>query len=150
MPSLIDSAVIISLVTGAWTISSRLTAFKAELATTTKSIEELKKSTANSIDELKKSMDESTKSTADSMAELSRVIAGVKLLGESTAVGIRELAAGATPVTAFVAATPAEVEFWLISIGFGEYARRQAPLGGSNVRLQTDASLRQDARHGLA
>ena len=74
VPSLIDSAVIVSLITGAWTTSSQLTTVKAEMTTMTTSIEGLKKS----IEELKKSMDESTKSTADSIAELSRVIAGVK------------------------------------------------------------------------
>ena len=153
MASLIEPAVVIAVVGAAWTTSAQLSSLNTkqetistDIASLKTSVDELKKCMADSNAELKKSMADSNaelkKSMADSNAELSGVLAGVKLLGESAAEGIREAAAGATPVAAFVVATPAEVELWLSSIGLGQYTPRLAPLGGVNILLQTDASLK--------
>ena len=112
---------------------------KAELKT---GMAELKAELKTDIAELKAELKTDIAELKTDIADISCVLAGVGLLGESVAGGLRE-AAGSKPLAAFVVATPAEVADWLGSIGLAQYAVQLAPLAGVNILLQTDASLKR-------
>lgn len=152
----ITPAVVISAGSALLNISAGIADLKARQDMANKDMAELKTGQAELKAELKTGMAELKAELKTDMAELkagmaelktdiadiSCVLAGVGLLGESVAGGLRE-AAGSKPLAAFVVATPAEVADWLGSIGLAQYAVQLAPLAGVNILLQTDASLKR-------
>ena len=152
----ITPAVVISAGSALLNISAGIADLKARQDMANKDMAELKTGQAELKAELKTGMAELKAELKTDMAELkagmaelktdiadiSCVLAGVGLLGESVAGGLRE-AAGSKPLAAFVVATPAEVADWLGSIGLAQYAAQLAPLAGVNILLQTDASLKR-------
>ena len=152
----ITPAVVISAGSALLNISAGIADLKARQDMANKDMAELKTGQAELKAELKTGMAELKAELKTDMAELkagmaelktdiadiSCVLAGVGLLGESVAGGLRE-SAGSKPLAAFVVATPAEVADWLGSIGLAQYAAQLAPLAGVNILLQTDASLKR-------
>ena len=134
----ITPAVVISAGSALLNISAGIADLKARQDMANKDMAELKTGQAELKAELKTDIAE----LKTDIADISCVLAGVGLLGESVAGGLRE-AAGSKPLAAFVVATPAEVADWLGSIGLAQYAVQLAPLAGVNILLQTDASLKR-------
>ena len=60
--------------------------------------------------------------------------------GHAEIIAIRQAAASG-PVLAFVTASRADVAAWLKEVGFEQYEKPLAPLGGAGLLLQTPASL---------
>ena len=72
---------------------------------------------------------------------LMAVWAGVPRASRSLGVAVQQVATD-RPVTAFAAATPAQVVALLKANGFGQYATALGHLSGAEAMMQTEASLR--------
>ena len=101
--------------------------------------EGLEKKFDEKFDRLEKKFDRLEKKDANQQ-EVLAAFSCLPLAFGSVATGLREAAAGG-PVLAFVTASRADVAAWLKEVGFEQYEKPLAPLGGAGLLLQTPASL---------
>ena len=130
-------ALIVAACTGVAFVAAQLATINAGASELKNSIKELKDSST----ELKKELKELKDSSDANVKELIDLIAGVPRLGRGTVAGLRQISTVSTPLTAFVAASPADVHAWLDGLHLVQYAPVLAPLGGVGLLLQTEATL---------
>ena len=96
-------------------------------------VDENQKVVLEKFDRLEKKLDENQQELLAAFSCLPRAF-------DSVATGLRQAAAGGS-VLAFVAASRADIAAWLKEVGFEQYEKPLAPLGGAGLLLQTPASL---------
>ena len=121
------SALLVAGVGGAWALATASALFTYELKGVKDSFKGLK--------------DDMTKLDGK-MDTVVAVLAGVPLAFGSMGLAVRQVADG-EQLTAFAAATPAQVAALLAGGGFGQYAVALGHLSGAEALLQSEASLRK-------
>jgi hypothetical protein len=112
----------------------------ANLKVLLEKFEGLEKKFNEKFDRLEKKFDGLEKKVDANQQEILAAFSCLPLALGSVATGLREAAAGG-PVLAFVTASRADVAAWLKEVGFEQYEKPLAPLGGAGLLLQTPASL---------
>ena len=125
-----DSAILIAIATGIWYLSAALTKLYAGQEAEKKSREDANKSLEDKLMAEFKSL----------KAEIHAYTAGVSRAFRSVGVGLRQLG-DSRELTAFAAATPAQVAALVQAHGFGQYATVLCHLTGTDALIQSGEEL---------
>ena len=152
-----DSGFLVAGVSGVWYLATALTklqagqdsakkeheqAFKSLKEDQEQAIKSLKEELLAAIKSLKEDQEQAIKSLKEELlAEFRSSTAGVSRAFRSVGAGMRQLGGGGQ-LTAFAAATPADVAALLQAHNFGQYAATLSHLSGAEALLQSEASLR--------